>query len=190
MNNFKESDLHVPLNIIQTTSRNRDLESKIRKRCNHRVHTCICAYVYRGFECFPWLNRIERPIEWRGKFASRGRNNDGQVKVKKERERERGVADALCSSNRGHDLPSWGGWKIKRGIRVRERDGTKQGVRRRESRGSISLAYLVTAEISIAIDIGRLFENESVMTRFHASFQRDYATIRGVFIPIQDPIPI
>lgn len=69
--------------------------------------------------------------------------------------------------------------------------GTRQqGVRRRESRGSISLAYLVIAEISIAIDIGRLFENESVMTRFHGSFQRDYATIRGVFISIQDPIYI
>lgn len=60
--------------------------------------------------------------------VGRGRKNDKQVKVKEEREREgegRRVADALWkrvrSSNRGHDLPSG---KIKRGIRVRERDGT------------------------------------------------------------------
>lgn len=37
-----------------------------------------------------------------------------------------------------------------------------KGTRQQREVGSISLAYLVTVQIPIAIDIARLFENESV----------------------------
>lgn len=147
---MRESRSHVPPNISSSsnraTSRDHDLESKIRKRwCSMHNRICVCVCV----ECFPWLNRRARD---RSKFASRGRNNDRQVKVKKERD-----SGVLAT---GADLPS--GWmEDKKGDK-----GSWKGHRARR-RGSISLAYLVAAEISIAIDIGRLFENESVTTRFH-----------------------
>lgn len=99
-----------------------------------------------SLECFSWLNQGQDRLRTGGQI-------EGKICKSYTAGRGpwcRGVLATGVVLHRG---------KIKRGIRARERDETAWR-ERASGRGSISLAYLVTVEIAIAIDIGRLFENE------------------------------
>lgn len=60
----------------------------------------MCACIER-FECFPWLNRRERPIESRAKFASRAREEERQTGKGEGREREGGQKSGGCFVEEG-----------------------------------------------------------------------------------------